>query len=73
MQSEWRLDSVRIMVLCLNNAMFRWWVSGMDNCKVQKCLEGVWIMAVGRGRLVNGKTQLYIQIQCFSNHPLLID
>ena len=48
----------------------------MDNCKVQRCLEGVWIMAVGRGRFVNGKTLLYIvnnsQLQARSHRFLLI-
>ena len=46
--------------------MFRWWVSGIENCKVKRCLESVWMMAVGRGRLGNGNPHLYIQIKCFS-------
>ena len=46
--------------------IFRWWVSGMNNYKLKRCLEGVWMMAVGRGRFGNGKTHLYIQIKCFS-------
>ena len=39
MRSEQRLNSVRIAVLY--KTMFKRWVSGMENCKVKRCLEGV--------------------------------
>ena len=29
--------------------MFRWWVSDMDNCKLQKCLKGEKMMSRGKG------------------------